>query len=202
MRTLLTTLTIGLAAATTAGCGSDDTDAPPTVARASTTAAALRAHVAGPADLPGLRVVSAPRDETLAQFAKTHDKTVAELRAAGYRAAAESAFQTLKGRSNGFSIAIRMRDGAAATREAKRLFTANSASEPGQRVTPLPVPGVAGARAVTLSGTDDGVRFTGAEVIWTTGPVLHELFLIGLAGQVDPAAVARSARSVDARVTG
>lgn len=195
-------MTLGLAAATTTGCGSDGTPATTTGAKAPAAAptAPLIDHVAGRADLPGLRVTAAPREQTLARFAAAHEKRVTALRAAGYRATAESAFGTTRGPSNGFSIAVRMRDAATATREANRLFASNSAPEPGTRVKPLAVPGVAGARAVTLSGSDDGTRFTGVEVVWTSGPVLHEIFLVGLAGRVSPAAVARAAGAVAARV--
>ena len=101
----------------------------------------------------------------------------------------------------GFSIAARMSSAAAARREARRLFGANSEPEPGTTAERVDVPGVRGARGVVLRGGDDGMALTGVEVVWTTGSVLHELFVFGRRSAVRPGHVVRAVRRIDARVT-
>ena len=163
-------------------------------------AAPLADHVAGPGDLPAATFRSDPHAVALRDFAREHEHSVAALRRRGYRRAAESAFGVGRQPTMGFSIAVRMSSAAAARREARRLFRANSEAEPGTTAERVAIPGVRGARGVVLRGRDGGVSLTGVEVVWTTGAVLHELFVFGRRAAVRPADVVRAVQRIDARV--
>jgi len=169
------------------------------MAPAATAATPLTDHVAGPADLPGATFTAQPHAVGLRAFAREHEKRVRELRRLGYRAAAESAFGVGRQPTMGFSLAIRMTDARAARREARRLFRANSEPEPGTRASALAVPGVEGARGVLLSGRQDGLSLRAVEIVWTSGTVLHELFLFGRRAAVRPPAMVSAAQAVDGR---
>ena len=192
---------VGAAALLAAGCGSGDRN----VAAAKRTSAplGLEDRVAKPDEMPGLRSQQEPRTVPLAEFAAEHRTTVAKLRRAGMVAVAESSFSGDDPQSRGISVAERMRNPALAEHEARRLFAVNSKPQvPGIRTTPLSVPGIPTAQGVAMRARHNGQRFAAVEIVWTTGPVVHELFAIGPTDDIRPARLAQTAAAIARREHG
>jgi hypothetical protein len=191
---------VGAAALLAAGCGSGDRN----VAAAKRTSAplGLEDRVAKPDEMPGLRSQQEPRTVPLATFASEHRTTVAKLHRAGILAVAESSFAGDDPQSRGISLAERMRNPALAEREARRLFAVNSRPGPGIRTAPLSIPEIGTAQGVAMRARLNGQRFTAVEIVWTAGPVVHELFAIGPADDIRPARLAHTAAAIARREHG
>jgi hypothetical protein len=211
-RAALATTALLLTLAT--ACGTDDDPAAsatepattPPVAQTSAPAPAplgLDAHVVAGHDLPGFVAQDEPVVQDLKTFARQHDKTVAELRRTGMVAGAGVMFDPAgAGEGFGMSVAARFGTEDQATTEAERLFAANAEPEDGMESSPIEVPGVPGAHAVTLSGRQGGTSFTGVEIVFADGVVTHELFAFGEDSDFDPQAMVAAATELYERVAG
>jgi hypothetical protein len=212
-RLLLPALTLLLLPA---ACGNDDPDSSASVDENTTSAAPTSAesapepaplplveHVMSSDGVPGFTSATEAERQDLAAFAAEHDKTVAELRKSGMVAGSALFFEPT-GRVEGFglSVAAEFATEAQAIAEADRLFDANSEPEAGSTVAPLEVPGIPGAQAVTLTGTDGGLTFHGVEIVFADGVVTHELFVMGTAPAVVAADLVAAATALYERVAG
>jgi hypothetical protein len=188
-------LTIGLIASiaiSVAGCGkSEQPPAPIAVNQRTITSA----------ELGGLTAAAPAKAQTVAQFAKDHNKTVEELKASGMTAGTAQQFK-LKGPGTTFSIVSSYHSADQAMAEAARLFKSNSEQEKGVTVKPLDISGVPGAHAVTLSGKQDGETFSGYEIVYSDGNLVYELFAIGTPDEVNADTGAKAVQSQFGRVQG
>lgn len=168
-----------------AGCG-DDAPSSPAAATPTTPSesapsespapepAPLTDHVV--AALPGFTADGVATLMDLKTFAREHEKTVQELRDSGMLEAASLAFQPSGGEGFAMSIAASYASPEQAEAEATRLFAANSEPDPGTVVTPLELPGIPGGQAIRMTGKQGGLAFTGTEVVFVDGAVMHEVF--------------------------
>jgi hypothetical protein len=163
---------------------------------AATAAAAARPVqqlVLQPGDLPGWTVPAHVSPQTPAAFAKDHDKTTKEILKTGFVSGA-TAF--LKGPGNGLSIAARYRTPEQARHEALRLYRSNLNTDPGIKGTSIPVKGIPGAHAIQMTGKHEGKAVLGYEIVFAHNTDMMELFVIGLATDIDQAAVLKAARTL------
>ncbi|MGA8256465.1 MAG: hypothetical protein WB767_07810, partial [Nocardioides sp.] len=86
--------------------------------------------------------------------------------------------------------------------EGERLFASNSEPDPGVTADLVEVPGASDVNAVVLSGKEDGRPFTGIEVVFVDGPVLHEVFAFAPDAMVDTDAVLASVVALHDEVAG
>lgn len=170
----------------------------PAAAPASTVPLVARLARAG--DLAGFRVPAGRRLD-LSAIADENDVTVAELRRRGM---VESAKSELSGPAGAFGIsAVELLEGPAQARaEARRLFAANGSSEPGFAATPLAVPGIPGAMGARKAGVRGGHEFAAYDVVWVEGPLVYELFALGLSDRLAPADVLAAATAIHDRTAG
>ena len=178
-----------------AACGSDEDPKP--------APRPLTAHVVPADGLKGFTRTGAVVRQDAAGFAKAHDKTTAEVVKTGLVAGVTAQFKGASGGpANAMSIAAEFGSVAAAAKEADRVFRSNSKTDPGVSARAIDVPGVPGAKAVELSGKEDGKRFTGVEVVFADGSVMHELFAVGLTKDISVPAVLSAARTLHDRLEG
>ena len=203
-RLLLATLALLLLPAS---CGNDDPEPTSATEPAAEPAAApplTHAEHVVPADgLPGFTSDNEARRLSLSTFAEEHEKPVAELRRAGMVAGASMTFEpATKVQGFGLSVAAEFATAEQAEAEADRLFAANSEPEQGSTVDPLQVPGIPGAQAVKLAGSDGGLSFRGVEIVFTDGVVMHEIFAMGEQPAIVVADVVAAATALYERVAG
>ncbi len=168
----------------------------------STSAAPLEItdHVL-PADaLPGLTADGRAKEEDLADFAEAHDKTVAELRRSGFETAS-SLFFSGRERDFGISVAVQYADEAAADAEADRLFRSNTEGDDSIEVRDLELD-IPEVRAASLHGAEGGTDYTGVEIVFVEGDVLHEVFVIGESARFDLDGVVASVTDLYDEVAG
>ncbi len=146
-----------------------------------------------PGDLPGWAVPAHVKPQGPAAFAKDHDKTTKAILDTGFVSGA-TAF--LKGPGNGLSIAVRYHTREQARREALRLYRANLNTDPGIKGTPIPVRGIPGSHAIRMTGKHEGKAVLGYEIVFAHNTDMMELFIIGLAKDIDQAAVLKAARTL------
>ena len=182
---------------TVAGC-SDSGDA--AVAPTATTppaAVPLADRVLRGGELAGF---TAPPAETLdlAAIAQENDVAVAELRRRGVSRAAVA---RLSGPPEAFGISAvaELASPGQARAEAARLIAANGSSEPGLAARPIAVPAIPGARGARKSGRRDGRRYVAFDVVWSDGPLAHELFVLAREGDVRQAEVLAAAAGIHDR---
>ncbi|RHW24132.1 hypothetical protein D0Z08_25760 [Nocardioides immobilis] len=206
-RVVLTLATVGLTAVLTS-CGADDptTDDTSKDPSSMTTSVAeplaITDHVLDGDSLPGFEPEGRPRAEDLHAFAEAHEKTPAELRESGFLSGS-SLFFTGKGDDFAISVAVAYADRAAADAEANRLFASNTeGGDPSTEVIPLEVPGVPGVLAASLVGSQGEKEYTGVEVVFVDGAVLHEVFAVGESRRFDLDAVVASVRDLYDEVAG
>lgn len=180
------------AALVAGGCGSNSK---------STEALPINQRPVTSSELGGIASDGPVAVEGLAEFAKSHEKSEAELKSAGFVEAGTQAFK-LEGPGNSFSIVAVYDTVEQAEAEATRLYESNSKPEEGVDISPLEVPGVPGAKANALKSTDPDRPGVGYEIIYTDGSVLYELFAIGTPEEIDSAAGVKAAEAQYARVMG
>ncbi|MFY9264625.1 MAG: hypothetical protein WAO61_04270 [Solirubrobacterales bacterium] len=191
-RNSLTVSLIAIVAMFTAGCGSaDEPPAPISIDQRPITSA----------ELGGIAVADQPEPQTVAQFAKAHNKTVAELKATGMTSGTAQQFK-LNGPGTTFSVVAAYETPEQAKTEAARLFKSNSTQDEGVKVKPLEISGVPGAQAIALSGEQDGQDFTGYEIVYSDGNLVYELFAIGSTEEVSSSAGMKAVQSQYDRVQG
>jgi hypothetical protein len=144
-------------------------------------------------DLPGWTVPAQVHAQGPAAFAKEHGKTTKQILTTGFVSGA-TAF--LKGPGNGLSIAVRHHTAEQARREALRLYRSNLKTDPGITGTPISIKGIPGAHAIRMTGKHQGKAVLGYEIVFTTGTDMSELFVIGLAKDINQAAVLKAARTL------
>lgn len=170
-----------------AGCGDDTPSSPAAAATPAPSESTpsettppepapvpLTDHVVGA--LPGFESDGTAALMTLQDFAREHEKTVKELRDSGMLSAASLSFQPRDGEGFAMSVAALYASPEQALAEAERLFAANSEAEPGTVITPLALDGIPGGQAIQMSGKQGGLQFTGTEVVFVDGAVMHEVF--------------------------
>ncbi len=166
-------------------------------------ALALSEHVLSGTDLPGFVSDAEPTVQDLAAFAEEHDKDITKLERSGMVRGTTVQFEpATQAHAFALSIAAQYTTEDAAQREADRLFAANSEADPGMKVTPLEVPGIAKAQAVTKTGARKGTPYTGVEIVFVDDTVLHEVFAIGTDPVVSVASILESVQSLYAKVHG
>ncbi|GEP34863.1 hypothetical protein NSZ01_26310 [Nocardioides szechwanensis] len=126
--------------------------------------------------LPGFTADGVATLTDLKAFAREHEKTVQELKDSGMLEAASLSFQPSGGEGFAMSIAASYASPEQAEAEAARLFAANSEPDPGTVVTPLELAGIPGGQAIQMTGKEGGLAFTGTEVVFVDGAVMHEVF--------------------------
>jgi hypothetical protein len=144
-------------------------------------------------DLPGWTAPTQVPAQGPAAFAKEHGKTTKQILNTGFVSGA-TAF--LKGPGNGLSIAVRHHTAEQARREALRLYRSNLKTDPGITGTPLSVKGIPGAHAIRMTGKHEGKAVIGYEIVFSNGADVMELFVIGLAKDINQAAVLKAARTL------
>lgn len=159
-------------------------------------------HVVAADGLPGFAGQGSPQPQDLKAFAQAHEKGVNELRRSGFRSGATMLFDGDGQQGFALSVAVEYADPAAAEAEAERLFASNTEGDPSIRTRPLELPGVAGARAASLHGSDGGMRLTGVEIVFVDGAVMHEVFAVGEATAFDLDGVVAAVTSLHERVAG
>ena len=134
----------------------------------------LTDHVVGA--LPGFDADGVASLMDLQTFAREHEKTVKELRDSGMLEAASLSFEPSRGEGFAMSIAASYATAEQAGAEAERLFAANSEPDPGTAITSLELDGIPGGHAIKMTGKQGGLQFTGTEVVFVDGAVMHEIF--------------------------
>lgn len=199
----LTTVTVAcLALAACSSQADDDATAPGSATTAPAPATLpITEHVLAPDALPGLTAEAPPTEQGPRAFAHAHDKEVAELRASGFVSGATVFFN---GPRHAFAISVagQYDSPSDARTEADRLFTSNAKATPGMRVDALQVPDVPGARAAVLQGAHGGRQYTGVELVFVDGSVLHEVFALAEASDFTVDDVVDAATDLHERVAG
>lgn len=144
-------------------------------------------------DILGWKVPAQVRAQGPAAFAKEHGKTTKQILDTGFVSGA-TAF--LKGPGNGLSIAVRNHTAEWARREALRLYRSNLKTDPGITGTPISIDGIPGAHAIRMTGKHEGKAVLGYEIVFSKGTDVMELLVIGLAKDIDQAAVLKAARTL------
>ena len=187
-------LVTGAAVMALAACGGDDD--PPE-------ALPLTAHVVAADGLAGFERSGEVVRQDAAAFAEEHEQTPEQVEESGLVAGATAQFTGgSSGQAQATSIAVELGSDAAATQEAERLYRSNSEPDPGVTARALEVSGIPGAKAVQLSGKEEGQPFKGVEVVFADGRVMHEVFAFGPAADISAPAVLAAARALYERVEG
>lgn len=190
----ISALTTAAAVMALAACGAGDD--PPE-------ALPLTAHVVPADGLEGFARNGAVVRQDAAAFAEEHEQTPAQVEQTGLVAGATAQFTGgSSGSAQATSVAVELGSDAAAAKEAERLYRSNSEPDPGVTARALDVPGIPGARAVELSGKEDGQPFTGVEVVFADGSVVHEVFAFGPATEISAPPVLAAARALYDRIKG
>lgn len=165
------------------------------LATAATAAAArpLQQLVIQQGDLPGWSAPAQVHTQGPAAFAKEHGKTAKAILKTGF---VSGVTVFLKGPGNGLSIAVRHHTAEQARREALRLYRSNLKTDPGITGTPISINGIPGAHGIRMTGKHEGKAVLGYEVVFTNGADLMELFVVGLASDIDQADVLKAARTL------
>ncbi len=148
-----------------------------TTSTATAAAVPLAQHVV--TDLAGFTAKASPVVQDVEAFARAHEKDAAELTRAGMVGGVTVQFQP-DGKIPGNALSLAQEFGTAeqAEVEAARLFAANAEPDKGSTASPLPVPGIPGARATSVTGSFKGQSFTSVEIVFVDETVVHELFAI------------------------
>jgi hypothetical protein len=105
-------------------------------------------------------------------------------------------------RAFGISALERLESPSRAVAQARRLVTANGSSEPGLSARAIAVPGIPGAVGARKPGAWAGRDLVAHDVVWVDGPLVHELFALGLADRLRQADVLAAATAIHDRTAG